>query len=178
MKKNKSVLAIIGLILICLMMVGCKDILISGTFVFVDTFEYSATGDFYFHQVDITDDADWDEHKEKIDFVDAVGVEFFITSSEDGDVTFNAYVDDHSGLPPHPTSTPVTATKVIDDFVIAPGVSKITYKQSLGILTGIDRLKELAKVGMFDYFGEVTGNTGGTFIIDSAKIIVTVSASE
>jgi len=178
MYKHKSKSIILGLILICLVFVGCKDLLVSGTFIFVETFAYTADSDFYFYQVDITDDPDWDEHKDKIDFVDAVGFEFYITSSEEGDVTFNAYIDDHSGLGPLPISTPITATKVIDGFVVAPGVSLITYKQSLGLITGIDRLKELVKIGMLDYYGEVTGNSGGTFEIDSTKVIVTLSASE
>ncbi len=178
MNKHKSILAILGLILICLVFVGCKDLLISGTFIFVETFEYSADGDFYFYQVDITTDPDWDEHKDKIDFVDAVGVEFFITNEEEGDVTFDAYIDRYSGLGPLPSEVPTSATQIIDGFTISPGVTHITYKESLGFLTGLDSLKAYSKIGQFDYYGEVTGNTGGTFTIDSAKVVVTLSASE
>jgi len=178
MYKHKSILAILGLILICLVFVGCKDLLISGTFVFVETLEYTADNDFYFYQVDITTDPDWDEHKDKIDFVDAVGVEFFITSTETTDVTFNAYIDRYSGIGPLPTEVPTSVTQIIDSLTISPGVSHITYKQSLGFLTGLDSLKAYSKIGQFDYYGEVTGNTGGTFTIDSAKVVITLSASE
>ena len=31
------------------------------------------------------------------EFIDAVGLEFYITSTESGDVTFNAYIDDFEG---------------------------------------------------------------------------------
>ncbi len=178
MNKHKSILAILGLILICLVFVGCKDLLISGTFVFVETFEYTADNDFYFYQVDITKNPDWDEHKDKIDFVDAVGVEFFITSTETTDVTFNAYIDRFDGIIAPPASLPGSETQIIDDLTISPGVSHITYKQSLGFLTGLDSLKAYAKLGQFNYYGMASGNTGGTFTIDSAKVVVTLSASE
>ncbi len=178
MRKYKSISIILGLILICLVFVGCKDILISGTFVFVETFDFTAQGGIYYESIDITTDSDWDEHKDKIDFVDAVGVEFFITSTEAGNVTFDAHIDDWAVLVTWPTSIPGTATQIIDGLVVEPGSTHVTYKQSLGFLMGLDRLKELAKLGQFNYYGESTGNDGTTFIVDSAKIIVTVSASE
>ena len=178
MRNHKSISIIIGLILLCLVFVGCKDILISGTFIIVKTFNFTAQSGFYFYQVDITDDPDWDEHKEKIDFVDAVGVEFFITSTEAADVTFNAYIDRYSGLGPLPDAIPTDATQIIEDFTVSPGVTHITYKESLGFLRGLDSLKAYSKVGMFDYYGTSTGNDGNTFVIYSGKVIVTFSASE
>jgi hypothetical protein len=170
-------IGIISLAIIVLLSAGCKDMLVSGTFIIVKSFSFTAQSGFYFYQVDITDDPDWQEHKDKIHKIDAVGVEFYITSTEAIDVTFNAYIDDWSGLGPVPSSVPATATQIIKDFTVSPGKTKITYKQSLGILTGIDRLKALAKIGKFDYYGTSTGNTGTDFKIDSAKVIVTVSAS-
>lgn len=179
MYKYKSKTIILGLILICLVFVGCKDIILSGTFVFVETIiNFTAQGGIYYDSIDITRDSDWDEHKDKIDFVDAVGVEFFITSTETGNVTFDAYIDDYVQFVVYPIAIPITATQIIDSLVVEPGSTHVTYQQSLGFLTGLDRLKELAKLGQFNYFGESTGNDGTTFLIDSAKIIVTVSASE
>lgn len=164
-----------GTAIIALIFTGC--LIVSGTFIIVKKFEFTAQDGFYFYQVDITQEPDWQEHKDKIDFVDVVGVEFYITSNESGDVTFNAYIDDYSGLGPIPTSIPSTATKIIDDLTVSPGVTKISYAQSLSIITGVTRLKALAKIGKFDYYGTSTGNDGNTFIIDSATVIVTFSAS-
>jgi len=179
MHKNKLMSFIIGLLIVCLCFVGCKDIIISGTFIFVETIiNFTAQTGFYFYQVDITDDPDWDEHKEKIDFVDAVGVEFFITSTEAADVTFDAYIDRYSGIGSDPSSVPASATQIIEDLTVSPGVTHITYKESLGFLRGLDSLKVYSKIGMFDYYGQSTGNDGTTFIIDSAKVVVTLSASE
>ena len=176
MSKAKILLVLASVMLIAIAFSGCKSI-ISGTFVIVENIEFTAGSGFYFYQVDITDEEDWDEHKDDIDFIDAVGVEFYITSTEATDVTFNAYVDDYSGIGPLPASIPSTATLIIDGLTVPPGETVITYKESLSFLTGIDRLKELVKLGRFDYYGTSTGNDGNTFVIDSGKVIITFSAS-
>lgn len=175
-KLCKYILPLLGLFI--LIAPGCYDI-VSGTFIVVEKFVMTAETGFYYYPVDVTDDATWQKHKEDIDFIDAVGAEFYITNTTGSNVTFNAYVDDMT----HPDSAdpvaiPTTATKIIDDFTVAPGVSVIDYKTSLGIIVGLDRLKDLAKTGQLDYFGTSSANDGGNFIIDSAKVIITVSGSE
>ena len=168
MQKKTALLMIMGLTLMAFLTTGC--LLVSGTFVIVKEFSMTAGSEFYYYQVDITDEPDWEDHK------DAVGVEFIITSTEPGDVTFSVFIDDYgtgggSGIP-------FSATKIIDDITISPGVTHITYAQSLGFLTGIERLKELTKTGKFDYYGVSSGNDGSTFVITSAKVIATFSASK
>jgi len=174
MHSLKNRIGMLGLLLIGLITLGC---LVSGTFIVVESFTFTAQSGFYFYQVDITENSDWEDRKDDIDFIDADGLEFFITSTESGDVTFNAYIDDYSGSSSSPTSRPSTATKIIDSFTVSPGTTWISYDQSLGILTGVERLKTLTKLGQFDYYGESTGNDGNTFVIDSGKVIVTFSAS-
>ena len=75
MSKAKILLVLASVLLIAIAFSGCKYI-ISGTFVIVENIEFTAGSGFYFYQVDITDEEDWDEHKDDIDFIDAVGVEF------------------------------------------------------------------------------------------------------
>jgi len=167
-------LSLVGAAALCLLFAGC---LVSATFVLVDDFEFTAQSGFYFYQVDITDEPDWQDHKDQIDMVDAVGAEFYITSTESGPVTFSAFIDDYSGTGSNPTSVPGTASAIIEDLTINPGQTHITYVQSLGIIKNTARLKALAKTGKFDYYGTSTGNLGTSFRVDSAKVIVTVSAS-
>lgn len=176
MKKSKIIIALASILLLAMVFSGCKY-LISGTFVIVKDIDFTAESGFYFYQVDITDEADWNDHKDDIDIIDAVGVEFHIISEETGDVTFNAYVDEYSGIGPAPTSIPTTATKIIDGLVVPPGETTISYSESLKFLTGLDRLKKLVRSGKFDYFGESTGNIGTTFVIDTGKVIITFSGS-
>jgi len=168
-------LMLIGLLAVGLVFVGCPNYFISGTVVIVEEFTFTAEHGFYFYRVDITDEEDWDDYKDDIGLVDAVGVELFITSEEPGDVTFSAYVDDYSGPGPEPVSIPGTATMIIDSITISPGFTHLTYAQSLGFLTGVERLKDLVEEGQFDYYGESTGSDGETFIVDSAKVIMTLS---
>jgi len=156
---------------------GCKYI-ISGTIVFVEEVYFTAQTGVYFYQVDVTDEQDWQDNVDKIDFADAVGLELYITSLEESDVYFDAYVDDYSGIGPLPTAIPLTATQILDSLVIPPGETVITYKESLKYIVGFDRLKALALEGRFDYYGESSGNDGETFIIDSAIVIITLSASD
>ncbi|PKK84177.1 MAG: hypothetical protein CVT49_05105 [candidate division Zixibacteria bacterium HGW-Zixibacteria-1] len=176
MKKSKIIIALASILLLAMVFSGCKYI-ISGTFVIVQDIEFTAESGFYFYQVDITKEADWNDHKDDIDIIDAVGVEFHIISDESANVTFSAYVDEYSGVGSTPTSVPTTATKIIDGLVVPPGETTISYSESLKFLTGIDRLKKLVRTGKFDYFGTSTGNLGTSFVIDKGKVIITFSAS-
>lgn len=169
-----SKLSIVGAVALGLLFAGC---LVSATFILVEDFEFTAQSGFYFYQVDITDEPDWEDHKDQIDLIDAVGAEFYITSTETGPVTFSAYINDFSGSGSNPTSVPGTASAIIEDLSIQPGQTHINYVQSLGIIKNTTRLKALAKTGKFDYFGTSSGNLGTSFRVDSAKVIVTVSAS-
>jgi hypothetical protein len=174
MNITKLFARLFGLALIALLAVGC---LVSGTFIIVDDFTFTAQSGFYFYPVDITTEQAWIDHKDQINQIDVVGAEFWITSTESGPVTFDVYIDDFSGGTP--TSVPGTASKILDAFTVNPGADQhITYTQSLGLITNTARLKTLAKTGKFDYFGTSTGNAGTTFKIDSGKVIVTFSASE
>ncbi len=155
-------------------MLGC---IVSGTFIVVESFTFTAFSGFYFYQVDVTSTSTWEDHSDDIDFIDAVGTEFYITSNETSDVVFNVYIDDYSGPGASPTSVPGSATKVIDNLTVSPGTTMISYSESLGFITGIERLKELAKEGQFDYYATSTGNLGTTFVVDSGKVIITFSAS-
>lgn len=172
MKRVKHKICIAALVSIVLVATGC---IVSITEIIKEPLKFTAQTGFYFYQVNLTDNATWKENKDKIDFIDAVGVHLYITSTESVDVTFNAYVDDLSGAGSSPSSIPTTATKILDGVTISPGSTVITYAESLRLITGLDRLKALTKTGQFDFYGTSTGNDGNTFKIDSGYVIVTVS---
>ena len=175
MKNYKRYLPATGLLLVAALIAGC---LLSGTFVISEPIKFKMQNDFYFQQVNLTDNATWKKHKENIDFIDAVGMELYITSGESGTVTFNAFVDKYSGPLSNPLTVPTSATKVIDSLRVPPGKTKITYKQSLTILTGLDQLKALVKAGQFDFFATSSSGFGSSFRVDSGRVIVTFSGSE
>lgn len=162
-----------------LVMAGC---LISGTFVViadVGDFCFTAANPLYDYHIDLTTESDWEDHKDKIDFIDAVGFDFWISSSASGDVTFSVYVEEH-GAPIRTTITDVknNATEVFGGFTIASGDDDrhVTYGESLGYIKNIDALRTVVKSGMFNYYGLAEGGSVDNACIDSAKVIVTVSA--
>ncbi len=169
-----KILALAGLIAVSALITGC---LVSGTFIIVEDFNFTAGSGFYHYTVDITDEADWEDHKDDIDMIDAVGAEFYITSTEAGNVTFSVYIDDFGTNYLNEAGVEAGATPIIEDLTVAPGTTKITYAQSLGLIKNVTELKRLAKLGQFEYFGTSTGNLGTAFVVDSGKVIVTFSAS-
>jgi len=172
MRKIKNLFGLSLIAVMTLALAGC--LIISGTFVIVYDFDLTAETGFYYYPVDITEEEDWEDNKDKIDFIDVVGFEFTIENDNSVDVTFNVYVDEFGT---GGGSVPATASIIIDGLTVPPGTTKFTYAQSLAVLKNVDRLKALVKSGTFDYYGTATGNEGANFRISTSKVIVTVSAS-
>ena len=173
MRIQKKISGLLGLALIAVFVSGC---IISATFVIVKEFNFPPREGFYFYQVDITTDETWQDHQDEIDIIEAVGFEFYIHSSASGDIAFSVFVDDFSGAGADPSEVPTSADVVLDSLVISNGSSKVSYSRTVGLIEHLDRLKELTRTGRFDVYTTSTGEVGGNFIIDSAKVIVTLSA--
>lgn len=172
-------LGLAGILAAGLLTAGC---LISITLILVDTFSFTTASQFYFYEVDVTDEPDWEDNKDKIDFIDAVGFEFYITNNQNFEVTFDVWVDDH-GQPQYTTVPQVEANtdQIINDLKVPASTAnyKVTYAQSLAVLSNLEKLKALAKTGQLHYYGLASGGTfTSAFRVDSAKVIITVSASK
>lgn len=175
MKTYLRYLPAAGLLLAVIMISGC---LFTATFVIHEPFKFTMQNDFYFEQVNLTDNATWEDHKDQIDFIDAVGMIMYITSAENGNVTFNAYADKYSGPSSNPSSVPTTATKIINNLQVPPGKTTITYKKSLTIITGLEKFKDLVEKGQFDFFATSSSGLGSSFRVDSGEVIVTFSVHD
>ena len=175
MKNVLSKFGILGALLLILSFGGC---IVSATFIIDEVFTLSLKDQFYFDQVDVTDDEDWEDHKDQIELVDAVGFELYYTSSESGSVTADVYVDDYSGPGANPSEVPTSATLIIDDFTITPGEGKMSYVESLKAIDNLDILKALAEQGQFDFYATSSGDLGSIVILDSIRVVITLTASE
>jgi hypothetical protein len=173
MKLLKNRFGLLGLVLIGLACSGC--LLISGTFIVVADFDFTTFDQYYHYSVDVTQESDWQDHKDNIDFVDAVGFQMDFTNNSGSAVTFDVWIDT-AGAPG--ATHGAGATKIIDGLTIpaTPVKSRMSYAQSLSYITGLDRLKALAKEGKFEYYGEAS--VDGSFNVDSGKVIITVSGSK
>lgn len=173
MSKLKTRIGLAALAVMAITIAGC---IVSGTFIIDETFKMTEADQFYSYRVNLTTDPTWAEHKDNIQMIEAVGFVLYISSSESDDVYLSAYVDKITGAAPNPTEVPAAAKVVIDSLVVAPGKQVISYAQSLGAITNLDYLKNLAFTGMFDFYASSTGTDGETFKIDSATIIITLGA--
>ena len=175
MRLIREKLAAISLVGILLLLTGC---LISGTFVvtiFIDGDDFTTFTGLYHYEVDLTTDSDWEEHKDKIKDIDVIGVELWLTNSGEAATTFNVWIDDIG----EPTYTSVTAvdantTQILEDIAIASGANHITYAESLPLIQNVATLKTLAESGQFHFYGH--SSLGAEFHLDSARVVVTVSA--
>ena len=161
-----------------MVMLGC---LISGTFVVIthiDPFCFSSTAQFYYYHVDLTTESEWNDHKDKIDFIDAVGFDFWITNHSSSDVTYSVYVDPHgAAVLSSPATVKTDATEVFGELVVAGNSSKhVTYAESLGYVKNLATLKTVVKTGAFNYYGLAEGISADSACVDSAKAVITVSA--
>jgi hypothetical protein len=171
---NKT--ALVAAILAAVTLAGC--LIVSGTFIIVKTFSFTTRHSFYHYAVDITGEGDWKSHKDQIDNIDLVGFELWITSYEAIPTTFSVYLDSMRTTP-YTTQSDVVAnaSKVLDGLTVNPGANHVSYGNSFKYLTNVEVMKRLVRAGTFDYYGTSTGGTSSGFIVDSAKVIVTFSAS-
>ncbi len=185
MRRKLSKLSFLVLITMALVFTGC---LISGTFVIVEdvSFDFTANRGFYWYPVDLTGNSVWEDHKDDIDDIDALGMQFTIINTTDVNTEFNAWfvkatgpAGDPSDPGDWPTAIPAGALKVIDGLTVAAGATRhIGYMGSLAYINNIEKLKEIIKTGRFDYYGQSTGGSGDdTYDVRDGKLVVTISAS-
>lgn len=178
MKILKSALALLTVLSAALLISGC---LVSGTFTIVEEFSFTSANDIYFYPVDVTDEEEWEDHKDDIDWIDIIGFELWITNNQVLPDTLAIYLDDFGA----DTLTSLAqlqanAVKVFGDLAIAGGVgtqTHVTYGQSLGYIQNVAELRRLAKEGMFHYYGTSPGDGAAGYTIDSVRVVLTFEAS-
>ncbi len=159
---------------------GC--ILMSGTFTVTESFSFNLQTGFYPLRVNLTDEEDWDDHKDEIDRIDLIGFEIFMTNDEDNDITLNLYIDDAEN-PLHSNYTLMrnSAIRILDHYELEAGPnqsSHITYGESFQYLENIEELKEFAKQGKFNLYGVTKTGGSSAFKIDSGKVVITFTAHD
>jgi hypothetical protein len=166
----------VGLVLVSLALGGC--LLISGTFVVTESFSFDVSDYLSFQAVDLTENSDWQDHKDNIDMIDAVGFSMTMDNSNGSAVTFNLYVAPYAATQQYTTKSELDdkAYVVIKDLTVPAGTSTVTYAQSLTHLHNLDKLKELTKTGKLHLYA--TTSLAGSFTVDPGSIVVTVSGSK
>ncbi len=161
-----------------LLFAGC--LLVSLTYVIVENFTFTASEGFYTQSIDLTNNNTWNDNKDKIDLIDAVGFEMTMVNSNDEPVTFNTYVTPAGTAYTRKGQLDSLAFAIIHDLTVPTGTSTMTYAQSLTHIENLDKLKELVKGGSFVYYGTSTssGSLTGGFEVNPGKIVITFTATK
>ena len=173
------------LIIIALFSVGC---LVSGTFVISETFifDFTTQDGFYTEAINLENNADWEEHEDKLDKVEIIGFELWITNNEPVEWKYWANLDEYDVNCTTLSCANASSTKfLIFDTLTIPaatstGSSKyISYAESFNYIKNLDKIRDMVFGGSFNYYGFATGGAGGNGgKVDSVRIIITVNASE
>ncbi|UCE23227.1 MAG: hypothetical protein JSU74_07930 [Candidatus Zixiibacteriota bacterium] len=165
-------LVLLGLALVFLL-TGCG--LISITFLLdEDIDETFVPTSFYYYGVDVTDEEDWEDHKDDIKQANWVTFELYLTNPGGTDITFDGYVDDATGTACTNATCAMGTTKILSNITIPAGSERyISPGESLNFMENMDILRDLAVTGMFNFYGV---STGGSFVIDSGRVVVAIVA--
>lgn len=176
MMRKYNRLGLFGIMAVGFLISGC--LLISGTFVIVEDFSFSGETGFYHYWVDLTNEEDWEDHKDDIDDIDLVGFEMNFTNNDSEPVTFNAYIDDGGEFDVWADYAEVdaNAVKILDNLTLPVGKSHLTYGDSFKYIMNVEAMKKLVKKGQFHFYGVSEGGISKDFVIDSGKVVVTFTA--
>lgn len=181
MRNITSKLRSLPLGLALLAFVACN--IISGTFVVTvmyDDIDLATSDDFYYQEVDVTEEEDWQDHQDEIKDIDNIGFELWMDNNSGQAITTYIYVA------PLSSSLNGTSTKA---QVVADGIKVfslpvpneddvfIGYAESFDYVGNIEEFRTLAEEGQFKFFA-FSDNSPIDFEIDSAKVIITVSAGK
>ena len=184
MKAFLKSIKLLGPLGLALLFVGC---LVSGTFtvvIFIDnqTLDDNHASGFYHYVVDLSEEDDWDDHKDDIENIDIIGFDIWVRNMRSTATTFDAWVDDLSDAQiTNPSLLDADATPILQDLTIGAGpnvVTHITYAESLGHLRNVAALKAYVKSGTFRLYGRSVGTPtiGDDYILDSVRVVVTFTA--
>jgi hypothetical protein len=169
---HKSRLLLASLAIVLLLAVGC---IVSGTFIIVEDFGFDTASGVHFEAVDITDDPDWQEHKDDIESIRAVGFEMTIENTSGNDITFSGYMDAYGD----PVLTSLSqletdATQILNDLTIPANTEVVmTYSQSIGLIMNVDYIKAQTITGQFHVYGYSSGGSA-SMTVSNGKVIVTL----
>ena len=136
----------------------------------------TTASDLYIHSVDVTGDADWDDNKDKIEFVNYVTFDLYLSnSSTTSDVTFNGYIDNFAHTICADMACAEGKVRVLRNIVVPPGGRHITAGQSFAFIENMETMKTLAEKGQFHFYGV---STDGVFAIDSGRVIVAIVVAQ
>jgi len=155
----------------------CACFLIAGTWVItfeVDNEDIHASSHFYKFSVNLEDNQDWKDNKDKLDNIEDVVFTFRLKNNSSSTMTGQVYVSLDSNLN---TAADVesTATLILDGISVPANDSLyVDMAHYYDLLQNFDALRDLVKTGVFTAYGIVPNPLEG--VLRDAVVIVTISA--
>lgn len=158
---------------LAILLTGCG--LISVTFLLDEDIDTTTVPvDLFIYSVDVTDEEDWEDHKDDIQQVNWVSFEFYFTNPGGSDVSFDGYIDDIDNPQCGTIPCAEATTRVLKDITIPAGSSThISMGDSFAYQENVEILKNLAEAGAFHFYGV---SDGGAFVLDSGRVVVAIVA--
>ena len=164
--------------------VGCG--LISGTFLLnlklVEDEDLFWAGDYYYSEVDFTEEEVWEDHGDDIDKVDLVGFDLWATNDLVTDEFYTVYAARmESSLADTSTVAQIEAgaTAVFRDVPIkADATTHISFGNSINYIANFDSLQLWAETGEFKAFAVPSVGNVVDMRIDSLRVLVMFTASK
>ncbi len=163
-------------------LIGCG--LISGTFVLtimlIEDDDFSWFGDFYYAEVDLTEDDVWEDHGDDIQNIDLFGFELWIRNNGAAN-KYQAYIARMSSTLDAGSSREDVendAIQVLEDIPVPANSSFISYAESFKYLRNEDSLKAMAESGQFKLFAYADFGDTTNVHIDSLRIVATITAGK
>lgn len=189
MRKIRLLKSLPALTVLLVLLAGCG--FITGTFVLalklVENEDLVWSGQYYYDAVDFADDDTWEEHGDKLQFIDMIGFELWATNRLDVEQTYDLYVAP-LGSPLNGGSTlaavvagalPVLVdvpVPLLPEGEVGHPVQAITFGESFSYLTNADSLNTLAETGQFKLWLVPSTADEGNLYVDTLTVIVTFTA--
>jgi len=186
---KKRIVWISGLAVVALL-TGC---ILTGTFVTTYTVAPDENGDpIYISYADLedcefevvlTDDGDFEDHKDKIKDIDNVGFYLDVTNLGSDVDTFQIFVESDSGGNWHESgmNTIIDSASYLflTDLIIPPDSRKvIDWNQSLSYITDLGNVKPIIESGLFSIYVVALPRESFNIRVDSLVAIVTFTAGK
>lgn len=155
----------------------CACFLIAGTWVItyeVDNQDIHAPGPFYKYTVNLNDNSDWNDNKDKLDNIEDVVFTFKLANPGSTVMTGQVYVSPDSTLNTI-AAVESTATLILDGISVpAHETLYVDMAHYYDLLHNFNALRDIVKPGVFTAYGIVPNPIQGDLF--DAVVIVTVSA--
>ena len=172
---RNSMKAVLPLLLVA---AGAGCLLVSGQITIVQNFGSDlATSDLNVYElfVDLNDNSDYEEHKDKIKSLETIGFVVAITNLGNASARGEGYLSLSKIANVTPAGVRAAATRILYvDDPIAPGEKReITFEDSQGYIENFDKIEEAIKDGSIYFYG-IT-DIGQEVMYENLKLIATVN---